>query len=240
MHIWKNCWQCKHETPQNRLSYVIHPKPVEGFSKDKNTHKATQFWLLHIDAYQFTQCQKCGAPSLHIDSLQIKNINENLINEIRHEIEENGKYNSEAVSSISYPNFGKSLISEKKWSYNLPPEDMLLFFEILSAYEKELYTLALSGIRTLVDRYIVRKVGDAGTFAQKLKKMLENNHISSKQYEVLNTIIDGGNAASHRGFNPGQQMVKAFLESIEDIISLYFKTEQIDELKKQIPQRPRK
>ena len=70
--------------------------------------------------------------------------------------------------------------------------------------------------------------------------MLENNHISSKQYEVLNTIIDGGNAASHRGFNPGQQMVKAFLESIEDIISLDFKTEQIDELKKQIPQRPRK
>ena len=60
---------------------------------------------------------------------------------------------------MSFPRFNSSLLLEKKWSFNLPKDDMLLFFEIVQAYEQGLFILALSGIRTLVDRYLVKKVG---------------------------------------------------------------------------------
>lgn len=46
---------------------------------------------------------------------------------------------------------------KKKWSFNLPKDDMLLFFEVISAYERGLFILALSGIRTLIDRFLVKK-----------------------------------------------------------------------------------
>lgn len=114
---------------------------------------------------------------------------------------------------------------------------MLLFFEIVQAYEQGLFILALSGIRTLVDRYLVKKVGDKGVFETKLKKMLDDKHISKTQYEILNTIIEGGNASNHRGFRPEEEMVKTFLDVVEDIISLDYKTKQFNEFKEQIPKR---
>ncbi|WP_262466643.1 DUF4145 domain-containing protein [Acinetobacter lwoffii] len=126
---------------------------------------------------------------------------------------------------------------EKKWSFDLPKDDLLLFFEVISAYEKGLFILALSGIRTLIDRYLVKKVGDIEGFERKLKKMLEDKHISKTQYEILNTIIEGGNASNHRGFRPEEEMVKTFLDVVEDIISLDYKTKQFNEFKEQIPKR---
>jgi len=128
-------------------------------------------------------------------------------------------------------------LHEKKWSFDLPKDDLLLFFEVISAYEKGLFILALSGIRTLIDRYLVKKVGDIGGFERKLKKMLEDKHISKTQYEILNTIIEGGNASNHRGFRPEEEMVKTFLDVVEDIITLDYKTKQFNEFKEQIPKR---
>lgn len=67
--------------------------------------------------------------------------------------------------------------------------------------------------------------------------MLDDKHINSTQYEMLNTIIDGGNASNNRGFRPEQQMVKTFLEVVEDIISLDYQTEKFNQFKEQIPKR---
>lgn len=240
MNFWKYCWECNHDTPQNRLIFKTHVRIIEGFSKNVHTHQASALWTYSIDAYQFTECQKCNAPSLHIDSFHIKDIDENTslkLASIESNLENSGKCDSYHVCSISFPNFNKSLLRKKKWSFNLPKDDMLLFFEIISAYEQGLFILALSGIRTLIDRYLVKKVGNIGGFEKKLKKMLDDKHISNTQYEILNTIIDGGNASNHRGFRPEKEMVKTFLEVVEDIISLDYKTEQFNGFKEQIPKR---
>lgn len=240
MHIWKYCWEFKHDTPQNRLNLKIYPRAIEGFSKNITNNQAKSIWTYSIDAYQFTQCQKCNAPSLHIDSFHIKEIDLDLkqkVTSIKSDLETSGKSDSYHVKSMSFPRFNSSLLLEKKWSFNLPKDDMLLFFEVISAYEKGLFILALSGIRTLIDRYLVKKVGDIGGFERKLKKMLEDKHISKTQYEILNTIIEGGNASNHRGFRPEEEMVKTFLDVVEDIISLDYKTKQFNEFKEQIPKR---
>ncbi len=243
MHIWKYCWECKHDTPQNRLNLRIHPRVIEGFSKNTSDHQSIPLYTYSVDAYQFTECQKCNSPSLHLDSFHVKDINENtskIWDLIKSDLEKLGKCESYHVCSTSFPQFNKSLLHEKKWSFNLPQDDMLLFFEVISAYEKGLFILALSGIRTLIDRYLVKKVGDIGGFEKKLKRMLDDKHINSTQYEILNTIIDGGNASNHRGFRPEQQMVKTFLEVVEEIISLDYKTEKFNAFKEQIPKRTSK
>lgn len=117
MYIWKYCWECKHDTPQNRLNLTIHPRVIEGFSKNITTDQATSLWTYSIDAYQFTQCQKCNAPSLHLDSFHVKDIDENTSQKwasIKSDLENLGKCESYQISSTSFPGFNKSLLHEKK------------------------------------------------------------------------------------------------------------------------------
>lgn len=243
MEIWKECWSCLHETPQERIYFKMFPRPVEGFIKDSKTDLATDIWSVSIDAYQFCECKKCQAPILHIDTYKLKN-NQEDINKLGNEykdlnsnIKNNGKCINHNYESISYPNFDMSPLKDKKWSYNLPKEDMLLYFEVISAWDKGLFILALSGVRTLIDRYIVKKIGDIGTFQQKLKRMLEEKHINQRQFELLNTVIEAGNAASHRGFKPEKEMLENLLMVVEDIMSLEYKTLKFSEYKLLIPKR---
>jgi len=58
MHIWKYCWECKHDTPQNRLNLKIYPRAIEGFSKNITNNQAKSIWTYSIDAYQFTPMPK--------------------------------------------------------------------------------------------------------------------------------------------------------------------------------------
>lgn len=213
---------------------------IEGFVKDKITNKATNIWSISIDAYQFTQCKKCEAPSLHIDSYFMKEFNEKTdekFKKLKKDLNNFGKSDEDKYKSMSYPNFSYDSLKDRKWSFNLPKEDMLLFFEVIAAWENGLFTLALSGIRTLIDRYIVNKVGDVGTFQSKLKKMLEEKHLNKKQYELLATIIEGGNAAGHRGFRPKKEMLDNFLQIVEEIISLDYKTDDFEKYNEIIPKR---
>jgi len=117
---------------------------------------------------------------------------------------------------------------------------MILYFEVISAWDKGLFILALSGIRTLVDRYIVKKIGDIGNFKDKLKKMLVEQHINQQQYNLLGTVIEAGNAAGHRGFKPDKEMLDNLLMVVEDIMSLEYRTLNFDEYKKSIPKRVKK
>lgn len=246
MEIWKDCWSCKNETPQERIYFKIFPRPVEGFIKDPRIGLAISFWTISIDTYQFSECRKCKAPILHIDVYKIKTNKENIekladnIKELHSAIEINGSCKSYDYESFSYPNFDTGPLKEKKWSFNLPEEDMILYFEVISAWDKGLFILALSGIRTLVDRYIVKKIGDIGNFKDKLKKMLVEQHINQQQYNLLGTVIEAGNAAGHRGFKPDKEMLDNLLMVVEDIMSLEYRTLNFDEYKKSIPKRVKK
>lgn len=244
MDIWKHCWNCQHETPQNRLFFRIFPRPVEGFIKDSNTGQATSIWSISIDAYQFCECKKCTAPILHIDTYAMDKFDQNNIENqqkelilLNNKINDIGYCDEHEYKSIAYPNFNFEAMENRKWSFNLPEEDMLLFFEVISAWDKGFFILALSGIRTIIDRYVVKKVGDVGNFKTKLNKMLEDKHINQKQFELLNTVIDAGNAASHRGFRPEKEMLDNFLHVVEDLISLEYKTLKFIQYQKDIPLR---
>lgn len=78
------------------------------------------------------------------------------------------------------------------------------------------------------------------SFKDKLKKMLEQKYINQKQFELLDTVIEAGNAAGHRGFRPEKEMLDNLLMVVEDIISLEYKTLKFDEYKQVIPKRTKK
>jgi hypothetical protein len=246
MEIWKYCWNCKHETPQKRSFFKMFPIPVEGFTKDPNTAVATSIWTISIDSYQLCECKKCDAPLLHLDTYKLKSIKDEIeqakfeYKELSDQINNFGHCDKHEYKSHSYPDFDASSLKDKKWSFNLPEEDMLLFFEVISAWDRGLFILALSGVRTLIDRYIVKKIGDIGNFQAKLSRMLDNKHINQKQFELLNTVIEAGNAAGHRGFKPEKEMLTSLLMVVEDIMSLEYKTLKFDEYKKSIPPRAKK
>ncbi|MFP5046591.1 hypothetical protein ACLFLJ_05235 [Acinetobacter pittii] len=84
---------------------------------------------------------------------------------------------------------------------------------------------------------MVKLVGDIGGFKTKLNQMLEDKHINKKQYELLEIVIEAGNAAGHRGFRPNKEMLDNLLHVVEDIISLEFKTLDFSNYSEQIPKR---
>src|SRR5690606_27900545 len=73
------------------------------------------------------------------------------------------------VPPIEVFNYPKKLIRiSPKWISDLPFKYVGMFLEVYSAINAGLLSLALMGSRTLIDLFIVEKIGDEGTFAKKL------------------------------------------------------------------------
>jgi len=113
-------------------------------------------------------------------------------------------------ASYHYPHFDDSPFPE--WTKHLSQELMLMFCEVYSAKRNGLVTLALIGIRSIIDLYVIKKVGDIGGFEKKLKALLNEHHISVAQSDALSVLVEGGNAAVHRGYRSKRQDVEQCME----------------------------
>ncbi|GGY11351.1 hypothetical protein GCM10007160_42980 [Litchfieldella qijiaojingensis] len=101
------------------------------------------------------------------------------------------------------------------WHRSLPATEERLLGEIYRALHGEAFTLAMMGLRALLDVYMVGKVGDQGGFTSKLKKLAEHGYLSAAQLELVEPAIEAGSAAAHRGFHPEPDAVVAVLELVE-------------------------
>lgn len=59
---------------------------------------------------------------------------------------------------------------------------MLIFWETYRAFWTGLNWLAMIGIRTIVEEYANRKLGDIGGFAKKIKILHEKGYINNTQF----------------------------------------------------------
>lgn len=97
------------------------------------------------------------------------------------------------------------------------------------------------GARTLVDMLMVEKVGDVGTFKEKLKKLVTAGFVSASNQEVLEAALDAGNAAAHRGHRPKASEVSAVMDIVESLLqAVYVLPGMAESLKKTTPPRPSK
>jgi len=96
------------------------------------------------------------------------------------------------------------LISRKKpeWLNELPSDIKSVLSEVYIALHAESRYLATVGPRTVLDLLIVDKIGDSGSFKQKIKKLEDGGHITHAEAELIEAVIEAGSASAHRGYAP--------------------------------------
>ncbi|MBB1425431.1 DUF4145 domain-containing protein [Shewanella sp. SG44-2] len=113
-----------------------------------------------------------------------------------------------------------------------------LLNEIYVAVQNNLLNLALMGVRSLIEKVMIAKVGDNRSFAKNLNAFASKGFVSIKQKENLSTILEAGHAAIHRKYNPRENEVITVLDITEHIIeSVYLHESKVSNLKKRVPQR---
>ena len=104
------------------------------------------------------------------------------------------------------------------WRHQCPTDMRDVMAEVYKSLDANNRRLPMMGARTLIDMLMVDKVGDIGTFTEKLKKLEGLGVISSRNLEVLAVALDVGNAAAHRGHAPKDDEVNAVMDIVENLL----------------------
>lgn len=124
-----------------------------------------------------------------------------------------------------------------KWHHRLPRNEQYLLKEIFRAYHSDSKTLALMGLRTILDLFIVRKIGDIGTFKQKLEKLGTLGFLSASQIEIIDTVINAGSAAVHRAYQPSNEKLVLILDIVETLLHQDVLSVEIPGINDEVPAR---
>ncbi len=104
------------------------------------------------------------------------------------------------------------------WVYDLPASLVNLIQEVYSAHAADARALVAMGTRAIIDEVANDKVGDVGTFEEKLDALVDKELISSHQKKILVPALDAGSAASHRGYRPSPDIVEHLLDIAEHLL----------------------
>lgn len=124
-----------------------------------------------------------------------------------------------------------------KWHDRLPPKEEKLLKEIFQAYHADSRSLALMGLRAILDMFIVRKIGDTGTFKQKLDMLGKLGFLSASQIEILDSVITAGSAAVHRAYQPSSEKLVLILDVVETLLHQDILSGDIPRINEEVPTR---
>ena len=125
------------------------------------------------------------------------------------------------------------------WHEELPSELQELLNEVYTALHSDSRRLALMGARTVIDMFVLDKIGDVGTFKQKLQALVENGYLGSQQRDILDVALDAGNAAAHRGYKPSPEVLNHVIDVVESLVQSYALEKASKSVKEAIPSRTR-
>lgn len=129
-------------------------------------------------------------------------------------------------------------IQKPNWLHELPKDIRQLMDEIYLAIQNDCSTLACSGLRTVLDRLMVDKLGDIGTFKQKVKKMCEAGFFGANQEETILAVIEAGSASAHRSYTPNEATLKSVLNITEHVLeAIYIHPKEVNSIKQSTPNR---
>lgn len=210
------CYQCNGETKQEILfekGELIPPKELIFYDEDGKRQDSV--WTIEAQIWKVTECKGCERINLNVYS--------------RH---------NPAVDDVQIHHFPtKDFRSFPMWATNLNKSYVELFAEIYLSLNSGSIRLPLMGARTLLDLFIVDKIGDIGTFKQKLEKLVSEKHISESAKELLEVALEYGNATIHRGYAPTKEDINGVLDIIENILHSEVLSGQSQKLKDSAPKR---
>jgi hypothetical protein len=97
--------------------------------------------------------------------------------------------------------------------------------EVYSATNSLQVRLLSMGVRSALDHTMTRILeGDFGSFEAKLDEMVARGHLTQKQRENLDIVIDAGSASTHRNFRPPQELQEEMLSVMESVIREHYIT----------------
>lgn len=129
---------------------------------------------------------------------------------------------------------------EPRWLEDLPEVTQKLGREVYAALHADSRTLAMMGVRAILDLYIVNRIGDVGTFLEKLKAMEDKGHLSPQQVKHLDAALNAGHAAAHRGHVPTIGELEAAMDIVENLLQLDLLDSSAKHLNASTPKRPPK
>jgi predicted transport protein len=129
--------------------------------------------------------------------------------------------------------------SSPSWFEDLPDDTLReISAEIYKSLQNGSHYLATFGSRTLIDRLIVLTVGDKGNFPKGLQALQDEGKLSLHEREILNPVVDAGNAAAHRGWAPTKEQIAVILDTVEGLIHrLLVLPKLAEELEEAVPSR---
>ncbi len=210
------CNDCGRETDHEVVYVAVLDKVFEG-------NRACQTQSVTV------RCRGCGEVSsrneiwdLYYETLDDEPVGERLIE-----------------FTISPPRLWRRL---PDWLPRLEPAEpdlCDLLREVYRATHDGQVRLLASGVRTSLDYVMTKIVGDVGEFSAKLTAMQAAGHLSATQRDMLETVIDVGSAAVHRGFKPQRELLEEMLITMETIIRDHYLTgPALRSMKTLVPPRP--
>lgn len=126
------------------------------------------------------------------------------------------------------------------WTQSEPVPDYVasLLKEIYAAVQNRLPSIAMMGIRALLEAIMINKVRDQGTFGENLKAFEARGFISAAQRKMLDAALDAGHAAMHRRYVPKDDALIACMDVAEHVVqSVYVLPATTKSLKSAVPKR---
>jgi len=116
-----------------------------------------------------------------------------------------------------------------------------LLAEVYSANDEKLHRLTIMGIRAILEQVFISKTGDHGSFWRNMEEFKSQGYISLIEFDQLRAVLDAGDAAIHRAFDPEEIEISTAFEVMERILGSIFKhAEDIEQISARVPpRRPR-
>jgi hypothetical protein len=114
-----------------------------------------------------------------------------------------------------------------------------LIREVYEADNNDLPRLAMIGIRAILERVMIGKVGDHGNISRNLDEFQKAGYASTMQFDSLQRVLDAGSAVMHRNHVPEPESTMVAFWVLENILyAAYVQTKHLEQIN--VPERPRR
>lgn len=207
------CHKCKNDTNQEIIFDETELDTREIFFVSL---KGESRWVVEQREWLISKCTGCDILNMRIKTSHIGNKN---------------------TSSKLFP--GKVNRIPPSWIFGLEKKYIELLSEVYSAFNNNLFRLTSMGIRTLFDMLMTEKISDQGTFKKNIDKFAVEGYLNTPQKKLLETIIEAGHAAAHRGYKASKDTLTTLLEISEHLLQTEVLENKSKVIHKQIPKRKR-
>lgn len=210
-----HCFNCDKETNQDILFKDHEIGPREIVWRNEQGDESKSVWEVIANIWSLSKCRGC-------EKINFKHILRN-------------SPDRETDQVFHFPR--KPIRQVPNWVIKLPMRYVEILQEVYFSINERLFILSLTGIRTLLDIYIVSKIGDVGTFKQKINRLVTENVITQTKATVLETAIEAGNASAHRGYKPDKETLFQILDIVENLLQSEIVDRNVSQIKQKTPPR---